>query len=351
MKKAIIAGLILFVLTACTENNVSLKQNTIITNGQMPALVKDNSGTLHIVYGNGDSIMYMYSADHGSTFSAPALIKEIPKVYTYATRGPQIAATNEGIVVTACTSDGNIYSFYKEASGGWNEGNRVNDADTVCKEGLMALSGDGDNAFAVWLDLRGNQRNKIYGARSADGGKTWSRNVLIYASPDSSVCECCKPSVVVWKNKVAVMFRNWLDGNRDLYLIQSGNAGNTFGEAQKLGTGSWKLNGCPMDGGNLTINNIGEVQTVWRREATIYFDNLGMPEKEIGNGKNCTLETLNDKTVFAWTEKDSVVVIKPDGEKISLGKGAQPILKVIDNDHFICLWENDKQIHAAVLEL
>jgi hypothetical protein len=71
MKNTILAGLILLVLAACTENNVSIKQNTIITNGQMPELVKDNSGTLHIVYGNGDSIMYIYSKDNGNTFSAP----------------------------------------------------------------------------------------------------------------------------------------------------------------------------------------------------------------------------------------------------------------------------------------
>lgn len=30
------------------------------------------------------------------------------------------------------------------------------------------------NAFVVWLDLRGNKRNKIYGANSNDGGcKFW----------------------------------------------------------------------------------------------------------------------------------------------------------------------------------
>jgi hypothetical protein len=38
----------------------------------------------------------------------------------------------------------------------------------------MSLVADGENAFAVWLDLRGNKRNKIYRAKSNDGGKTWS---------------------------------------------------------------------------------------------------------------------------------------------------------------------------------
>lgn len=45
--------------------------------------------------------------------------------------------------------------------------------------------------------------------------------------------------------------------------------GHTFSQAQKLGNGNWKLNGGPMDGGSLTIDDIGAIQTVWRRERKI----------------------------------------------------------------------------------
>jgi Neuraminidase (sialidase) len=109
--------------------------------------------------------------------------------------------------------------------------------DTVAKENLMALSADGQNAFAVWLDLR-DKHNKIFGAKSSDGGKTWGKNIMIYASPDTTVCECCKPSVVIKGNNVYGLFRNWLNGNRDLHIIQSTDGGLNFGQAQKLGTGS-----------------------------------------------------------------------------------------------------------------
>ena len=351
MKNILIPALfLLLIFSACSEK-VQLKNDFIVAQGQMPAIVKDNNNVLHLVFGNGDSIMYTWSKDNGNSFSAPTLIKEISHVFTYATRGPQLAATDKGIVMTACTSEGNIYSFYKDAGSDWKQGTNVNDKDTVCKEGLMALSADENNAFAVWLDLRGNRRNKIYGAKSVDGGKTWGNNFLIYASPDSTVCECCKPSVVVWKNKVAVMFRNWLDGNRDLYLVQSNDTGNSFGAAEKLGTGSWKLNGCPMDGGNLAVNSKGEIQSVWRRELSVYAAEPGSPENAIGDGKNCTIETTNDSTVYAWVENGKIVIRKPGGEKAPVGEGSLPVLKTIDNKHIICLWENDKQIHAAVLQL
>ena len=91
------------------------------------------------------------------------------------------------------------------------------------------------------------------------------------------------------------MFRNWLGGARDLYVIQSSNSGTSFKRAQKLGTGSWKLDGCPMDGGGLAISRNGEVQTIWKREASIYTATPGMPEKEIGERKGCTIETVNNK--------------------------------------------------------
>jgi hypothetical protein len=44
------------------------------------------------------------------------------------------------------------------------------------------------------------------------------------------------------------------------------DVGKSFKEAIKLGNGSWKLNGCPMDGGGLVIDKNGNPQTVWRRE-------------------------------------------------------------------------------------
>lgn len=53
----------------------------------------------------------------------------------------------------------------------------------------MAFSADGNNAFAVWLDIRNDngKGQRIFGAQSSDGGVTWSKNILVYASPDNTV--------------------------------------------------------------------------------------------------------------------------------------------------------------------
>lgn len=335
-------------LTAYTQKNEN--SDKVIAYGHMPAITKDKRNNIHIVYGSGDSIMYVFSKD-GKSYSTPALAAVLPGLVASATRGPQIAAVSGGLIVTAGDKPGNIYSFRKVMQGKWSKAKQVNDISETSKEGLAALSADGANAFAVWLSVKNPKGQSVYGARSGDGGKTWNKNTIVYASPSGTVCECCKPSVKVSGNNVYVMFRNFLNGNRDLYLIKSSNGGNTFGQAQKLGNGNWKLDGCPMDGGGLALNKNKVPQTVWRRKGEIYTAAPGEPEKEIGAGRSCSIETINNKNVFAWTEKGNVIVSKPNGTKLNLGKGSIPVLQAINNEKLVCVWENENEIHTAVLNL
>jgi hypothetical protein len=348
MKTVVLIFIVTTFLFSCKP--VGTKESDIIAAGQMPYLSRDHSDLIQLVFGSGDSILYSYSSDKGKSFSQPGLVATLPELAASHMRGPQLAATLNGPVVTACDNMGNIFSFTKDQAGNWSPAVRVNDVDTIAKENLMALSADGNVAFAAWLDLRSGH-NCIYGARSTDGGKTWSKNVLVYASPDTTVCECCKPSVAVKGNNVYVMFRNWLDGNRDMYLVLSPDGGNSFGNEQKLGNGSWALNGCPMDGGGLAINEKGDPETVWNRKGIIYASEPGKEEKKLGEGRNCTMESVNGKNVYAWVENGNVVVLKPRGEKLSLGKGQLPVLRAINNEHIVCVWENDKEIHKKVVEL
>jgi len=337
--------------SGCKEEENKESKDLIIGDGQMPNIAKDNSGNLYIVYGRNDSIMYSFSNNGGKAFSSPGLIAVLPQLAASGMRGPQIASTTRGIVVIACNKSGDIFPFTKDESGKWSAPGKVNDVDTVAKEQFMALGAEGNHVFAVWLDLRGNKRNKIVGSKSTDGGKTWAKNIIVYTSPDTTVCQCCKPSVALHGEHVYVMFRNWLKGNRDLHLIQSADGGNSFEKAEKLGNDSWALDGCPMDGGGLVINNNGEPETVWRRKSTIYACAPGRPEIAIGEGRSCALESVNGKNIYAWIENGQVIIRKPQGMKINLGKGQLPLIKSINNEHILCVWENNKQIHSEIISL
>jgi hypothetical protein len=343
-------ALVAFFVLASMYGKRKIVDDRVIAQGKMPNLAKDKDNNIHLVYGTGDSIMYVFSKN-GKSFSAPSLVAVLPNLFASAMRGPQIAASDNSITVTACTSNGNIFSYNKPATGKWSKATKLNEVDEVAKEALMSVGADGKSAYAVWLSVNGLKGQSVYGARSNDGGKTWSKNMVVYASPDSTVCECCKPSVVVNDNSVYVMFRNWLNGSRDLYVIESKNGGKSFEQAQKLGEGSWKLKGCPMDGGGLAIGKNGTAETVWRREGKIFASTVGLPEKEIGEGRGCTIETVNGKKVYAWGQSGDVIVMKPGGTKINLGKGSSPLVKALDVEHVMCVWENERQIHAAIVEL
>lgn len=342
---------IVAILSACTAKKPKATTGFLIATGQMPNSTKDDKGIVHLVFGSGDSLLYCFADSLGYSFSTPSLIAVVPQLAASHTRGPQITSSNGNLIVIACNEAGNIFSFHKEGIKSWEVSGKVNDMDSTAKENLVALSANKQYAFTVWLDSRGNGKNKIYGSKSVDGGKTWSKNSMVYTSPDGTVCECCKPSVLVADNTITIMFRNWINGNRDMYLVQSTDEGNTFKAAQKLGNKNWKLNGCPMDGGALTINKTGAVNTVWRREEKIFTSLPGMPEKQIGAGRACTMETINDKNIYAWTEKKDIIILRPDGTKIITGNGNSPILKALDDTRFLCIWENDHQIYGSVIEL
>lgn len=347
------AVIIFILLAACKQNHVTNNSSeTIIAAGKMPAITNDENKIIHLVYGNGDSIMYTSSNNKRHSFSSPELVDTLRNLVASATRGPQIAKTKNGIAIIAVNQAGDVFSYIKNQNHKWIKTAKINDADTTDKEGFIGLSSDNENnLFAIWTDLRGDHHNKVFGARSIDGGKSWMKNILVYASPDSTVCECCKPSVIMKGNNVYVMFRNWLNGNRDLYVIQSSDGGETFGQAQILGKGNWALNGCPMDGGGLVINNAGTLQTVWRRESKIYTDEPGKEEKEIGEGKGCSIESVNGKNIYAWSNKDDVVCLLPDGSTKILGKGNLPLLKSVSNNEVICVWQDDAQIKSAIIHI
>jgi hypothetical protein len=93
----------LLLLSSCKEQNPAVAP-LVIASGQMPAMVKDNSGNLNLVYGTSDSIMYSSSNDNGISFTSSALIDVLPELDASHTRGPQIAASGENLTVIACNS-------------------------------------------------------------------------------------------------------------------------------------------------------------------------------------------------------------------------------------------------------
>lgn len=303
-------------------------------------------GLVALTFGAGDAIDFALSRDGGRTFSKPVQVAEDGKLSLGRHRGPRIAITPGAIVVSAVVgrkgggADGDLVAW-RSTDGGktWSGGVRINDFPASAREGLHAMAAGGPGLlFAAWLDSR-YQGNRIYGALSRDGGRTWSANRLVYASPDGHTCECCHPSLAIdGAGRIYVMWRNWLNGARDMYLSRSSDGGETFSPIEKLGRGTWPLDGCPMDGGGLALNDRGELVTVWRRDAGVFLARPGKPELKLGAGKDPAVALGPDGVYAAWftpngleaklPDRPQPLLLAQDGAYVQLACSGGPVLAV-----------------------
>ncbi|MCE7995369.1 MAG: hypothetical protein HEP71_25555 [Roseivirga sp.] len=194
---------------------------------------------------------------------------------------------------------------------------------------------------------REKPQGKIFIAESSDGGKTWTKSKLVYASPDGSVCECCKPSLISEGNNLYIMFRNNMDGNRDLYLTQSVNGGAAFSKPEKLGQGNWEINGCPMDGGDLTFAN-GQILSVWQRQGQIYAASPGQREQLLGQGRSPALAITPEGNYYFWNLGGNILGKTPTSlMQMNLGQGSSFKVTSLPNDKGVLgVWVTGGQIHV-----
>ncbi|QMW06952.1 sialidase family protein [Spirosoma foliorum] len=317
--------------------------------GKHPSVATDPAGKVHVVYGQGGLIYYTCTQD-GNQFAEPVRVDSLPGLHLGASRGPQIAATKQSVVITAIDKAGNIWSYTRvNSTGKWQKRVRVNDVADIAKEGFVALTAGPDNSYmATWLDLRGDNQNKIVGARSVDGGKTWLPNQVLYQSPDGTVCECCQLSIVSQRQQVAIMFRNFINGARDMYLVRSSDGGKTVGKAEKLGEGTWQLKACPMDGGGLFMTEDGKLSTVWRRNDKLFIAKSGQPETEYATGKNAKIVTTSRGDYIVFQQDGQIWGTSPGQTKPALiSTGGYPKLALMPKNKVLCLWEEEGTVQAG----
>jgi len=323
-----------------------------------------NGSTVALAFGAGHAIYFSSSHDSGNTFSEPVNVVEAGIVPLTRHRGPRIAFVGNAIVITAVVgskaeegadahglpSDGDLLVWRSLDNGKtWIPGKPINDVPASATEGLHALASDGRGLlYAAWLDKRGAKGTKLYSARSTDGGFTWSKNTAVYLSPEGTICECCHPSLAIGASgELVVMWRNALDGSRDMYLSTSRD-GVTFAAPRKLGDGTWKLNACPMDGGGLAVSG-AKILTAWRRETNVFLAEPGRPERQIGSGKDIALAVAGGKTYVAWVDGAKVEVWM-DGKLEHLADtGAFPSLLGLPNGGVLAAWEENGAIQVRRL--
>src|SRR5688572_21222759 len=190
---------------------------------------------------------------------------------------------------------------------------------------------------------------RLYGAHSEDSGATWTSNVLLYESPDGTICQCCHPSVAFTESgRLEVMWRNCLAGARDLYLMRS-EGGRSFSKPEKLGQDTWMINACPMDGGGLTHVE-GRTITAWRRGTEIFTAEPGKPETRLGEGKDVTLAASEGQIYALWVKGTQLVAWIGGRTEILAEKSAFPALTALPNGGVLASWEENGGISLRPLQ-
>jgi hypothetical protein len=334
-------------------------------NARQPQAAVAGDGTIHVVFGNENAI-YSTRSRNGDVFSVPVKVGEVGALALGVRRGPRIAA-GKNLVVTAIGGDigggkdGDVLAWHSADSGAtWQGPVRVNSVRASAREGLHHLTASPDGTvYCVWLDLR-NKRMEVFGAASTDGGVTWVHEQCVYAAPDGSVCECCQPAAAFDpKGGLHVMWRNQIAGRRDMYIAHSNDGGKTFGPAALLGTGAWQLNACPMDGGALAADGSGRVETIWRRDRTVYRCAPGTPEEALGTGEQGWVAAGPGGFYHTWLEsRPGTIKVRRPGthQPITLATHASdPVLasSPTGGQPVVLVWEEGKpgamRLRAAVL--
>jgi len=324
--------------------------------GREPQLAVADDGSVLVAYGRGSEILCR-RLQSGKEVSETSLVTNAGKLSLGMRRGPRIARNGKYATITAIIgekgggADGDVRSFVSIDEGRtWKPGALVNDVAGSAREGLhaMAVAPDGTLACA-WLDLR-EAGTTLTISSSKDHGMTWSKNIVAYRSPSGTICECCHPSLTFdASGKLHILFRNAVDGNRDMYTSTSKDF-VSFSPAEKQGGASWRLAACPMDGGMIAVHK-GSTFSVWRREGSI-LTSSGTSESNLGIGKNPWLAVRNDSPVIVLQQGTAIMLSISGQAPIHLSeRGNDPVVETSRNGkHLVAAWNQSGGVYARFFE-
>lgn len=254
------------------------------------------------------------STDGGATFAPATKVGAVPGLMLGMRRGPRIAANGDRLTVTVVGDE--LFALSSTDAGKtWSQPVAINDAAKSAAEGLhdLAVAPDG-KLFVTWLDIRAGHM-ELWGAESTDAGRTWAKNQRVYASPDKSICECCHPNALFdAQGNLAVMWRNSIEGSRDMWMAVRASGAKDFSPAKKVGEGTWKLNACPMDGGKIVALGNGKFGAVWQRAGEVFFVPPGAAEIRLGKGKQPLAVMAGSQPVIVWQDGNDLVSTREPGK-------------------------------------
>ena len=291
---------------------------SVPSGGQAMSAKTDAKGVIHLVCDSSDGPQYFRSADNGTTFSAPMPLLD------QASRKPglefitwDMAVSSEGAVHVVLGNNAWKLKLPKEEWGFFYTRRLPDDSafsslkniNHKPSEGFSLAVSDTGSVTAVWM------ADKLYANVSRDGGNTFSSTVEIDAALNP--CNCCTTSSVYGADgRLAILYREETDNNRDMYLALWDQGVNRVTKT-RVSTTPWKIDSCPMTYYSVVRDGKGYL-AAWPTKGEIYFAKLdanGSPTspKEIKTPGSSGMRsgiipiaTPDGHTMVAWKKENQL---------------------------------------------
>ena len=336
-----------------------------------PVTATASDGSFYVAWVNHDvknqADVMIGHYDQGKMLGAPVRVNPQPGTAT-AWRGDQpsvVVATNGAVFVVwtaRVEADGkkgtDLYLSRSDDKGGTFQAPvKINDDKVPAAHGMHSLSIGGEGfIYVTWLDERNvhapqpstkaeghhmESNRELFIAHSRDGGRTFSKNQKIA----SEACPCCKTALAIARDgTLYIGWRHVLPGNyRHIAITSSSDAGATFSQPVIVSDDKWVLQGCPVSGPSLSVNDAGVLKVLWYAagEANapgLYFAESKDKGRSFSQGQLIARETVrgtpvlaagNDSDVAIWemsggaTAETRLRKVGNDGQSVSLGSNAE----------------------------
>lgn len=278
------------VTTTSTASGPDVRTLRLPDGGYQPQLAVGQDGTAHVVFLKGDSshadAFYARVDKTGRSWSKPLRVNSQPgsAIGAGTIRGAHIAlGRNDRVHVAWMGSDEAepkavetqipmLYSRLNE-SGTAFEPQRNLIRRKAGLDGGGAIAADaGGNVYVFWHapdgDTHDEASRRVWVARSTDDGKTFAPENAAFEKP-TGACACCGMRAFADRGgSVLVLYRTAADGkNRDMYLLQSTNAGSSFDGAKVDG---WQSSMCVMSTASFAAGSAGAL-AAWETKGQVFF--------------------------------------------------------------------------------
>ena len=282
------------------------------------AAATDAGGTIHVIVDSPEGPLYVRSDDSGETFSKSlAVVDATSRMPGLDFAVWDLAVSSEGYVHVAMGTNAwelklpeDQWAFhYTRLEPGTHAFSPVRNINHKPSEGFSLAADEKGQVTACWLS------GKLYANVSRDNGKTFGPSIEI--DPAIDPCDCCTTSSVYGTDgKLAILYREEQNNERDMYLVLWDQKRNESSRTQVSST-LWTIDACPMSYFRVTRDREGFV-AVWPTKGEVYFARLGatgVPQspKEIETGGRAgmrtgmlTLTAGDGTTLVAWKKENEL---------------------------------------------